>query len=76
MRWFHKEDGGLMIARDYYMPLYNESSTGPIQYIEANFGHVCAMCDYLVYNPSTDPSCARFSDLPEDLQATALGEML
>jgi len=74
MRLFHKRDGGLMIANIAYVPLYGDDTE--YHEFKIDCGHTCAMCGYLTHDLLKSPNCALFFDLPEDLQAAALGEML
>jgi len=73
-RWFHKEDGGLMVEDTIFLPLYDDGKNP--QEIKVRFGYVCAMCGYKNRDPEWGQNCIHFSDLPENLQAAALGEML
>lgn len=56
------------------LPLYGDNKK-PHE-IKVTFGHTCTVCGYKDRSPEWGQNCTRFSDLPEDLQAVALGEML
>lgn len=77
MRWFHKKDGGLIKLEYYISP-----NTG-----YGYAGGQCSVCnerwffagvseDNKVAIKSSGEKFVRFSELPEDLQAVALSELL
>jgi len=74
MKWFHDKDGGLMAENIISLPLYGNDKKP--REIKVTFGHTCTICGYSNRTPEWNQDCVRFSDLSEDLQAAALGEML
>jgi len=65
MRWFHKEDGGPMIAFPKFEPKPGSFDTW----------YLCRICGYVADDPRSQ-GCVRLSNLSEDLQAVALSELL
>lgn len=73
-RWFHKEDGGLMIGQTCYTPAW----------LVHTAWYSCSICGYTVSSRDEhfnvellrDWDCIPYSELSDKLQAMALSEML
>lgn len=68
-RWFHKEDGGLIQLDNFPQP---RCSICGATWDFGFFGHL----SMALTEAGDDTAWTHFSDLPEDLQAAALSEML
>lgn len=76
MKWFHKEDGGLIILNRHISPVYNHGYAIGQCLICQERWFFTGICEDTVVIKAPDKDFVHFSDLPEDLQAAALDEML